>query len=102
MSQNRNHLKVNSTQLSIGFCNYSPFDIETMLPPGFVRLLPTNQDEKYVIDYMQEGTGAVTSYNFYFASYSSLLRHDVVIADAVEGGHVAVLTAEKLANILGV
>lgn len=94
--------KIKSKKLDFGFCNYSPFDIETMLPSGFVRLLPTSQDSKYVIDFVKEKTGETVSFNFYFTNYVNLVRQNVQIVDALEGGHVDILTTEKLSDLLGV
>ena len=94
--------KDRARQEDFGFCNYSPFDIETMLPSGFVRLLPTNSTSKYVIDYINEKSGDTVSFNFYFANYSVLVQQSIPIVDAIEGGHVNILTSEKLSEILGV
>ena len=84
----------------IGFCNYSPFDIETMLPSGFMRLLPTSQNEKYVVDFVDEHSGHSTSYNFYFANYQFLVRQGVKVLDSTEEGGIDPLTTEKLAYFL--
>ena len=90
---------VEKMQKDFGFCNYSPFDIETMLPTGFVRLFPTSQDTKYVIDFINEKTGKTTSYNFYFANFSCLSRLGVTVLDVTADGGVDILTTDKLAKL---
>jgi hypothetical protein len=93
--------KITKTQKKdFGFCNYSPFDIETMLPPGFVRLLPTSQESKYVIDFVEEKTGKNTSYNFYFSNCAALSRLNVDILDITDAGNINILTTEKLSKLL--
>lgn len=83
-----------------GFANYSPLDVEAMLPTGFSKVQKTADANRYVADFICETEGTIIPFTFIFDSVENLESRHVPVLDNVE--QIKVLDSKKIGSILGV